>query len=79
MLFRSEWHLHEFFDHKGHPVNRAGIEVEEQLRPLNAGQPVHDNLYAAGAILAHQDWMRMKCGAGLAIATAFKAVKAMKG
>ncbi|MGL1861670.1 MAG: glycerol-3-phosphate dehydrogenase subunit GlpB [Pseudodesulfovibrio sp.] len=76
---RDEWHLHEFFDHKGHPVNMAGIEVDEQLRPLDAGQPVHDNLYAAGAILAHQDWMRMKCGAGLAIATAFKAVKAMKG
>jgi glycerol-3-phosphate dehydrogenase subunit B len=26
--------------------------------------------------LAHQDWIRMKCGSGLAIATAFGAVKA---
>jgi glycerol-3-phosphate dehydrogenase subunit B len=26
-------------------------------------------------VLAHQDWMRMKCGAGLAIATAYGAVQ----
>jgi glycerol-3-phosphate dehydrogenase subunit B len=27
--------------------------------------------------LAHQDWMRMKCGSGLAIATAYGAVNAL--
>jgi glycerol-3-phosphate dehydrogenase subunit B len=32
-------------------------------------------LFAAGSILAHQDWMRMKCGSGLAIATAYAAVE----
>lgn len=31
---------------------------------------------AAGAILAHQDWVRQKCGSGLAIATAYGAVRA---
>ena len=31
---------------------------------------------AAGAILAHQDWVRRKCGSGLAIATAYGAVRA---
>jgi hypothetical protein len=31
-------------------------------------------LFAAGSILAHQDWMRMKCGSGLALSTAYAAV-----
>jgi glycerol-3-phosphate dehydrogenase subunit B len=34
-------------------------------------------LFAIGSILAHQDWIRMKCGSGLAIATAYGAVKAL--
>jgi len=42
----------------------------------DSGQPAFENLFAAGSILAHQDWMRQKCGAGLAIATAYSAVKA---
>jgi len=76
---REGWHRLEFFDLKGHPVNTAGIEVDKRLRPLGtSGRPAYDNLFAAGAILAHQDWMRMKCGAGLAIATAYKAVKELK-
>jgi glycerol-3-phosphate dehydrogenase subunit B len=38
---------------------------------------VYENLFAAGAILAHQDWIRSKSGTGLAVATAFGAVDAM--
>jgi len=46
-------------------------------RPLgNNGNPTYPNLFAAGSILAHQDWVREKCGAGLAITTAYAAVKA---
>ena len=43
---------------------------------VEQGSCVYEDLFSAGSILAHQDWMRMKCGAGLAIATAFKAVSA---
>jgi glycerol-3-phosphate dehydrogenase subunit B len=72
---RSTWHRPMFFDPQGHEVNQAGLETDAGLRPLGAGKkPFHPRLHAAGAILAHQDWMRMKCGAGLAIATAYKAV-----
>jgi len=75
---RSLWHRPGFFDPRGHEVNQAGLETDNFLRPLDAtGQPFHPRLYAAGAILAHQDWMRMKCGAGLAIATAYKAVNSL--
>jgi glycerol-3-phosphate dehydrogenase subunit B len=75
---RQDWHRRHFLDHRGHAANRAGLETDAQLRPLAAnGQPVFKNLYAAGSILAHQDWMRQKCGSGLALATAFAAVAAM--
>lgn len=73
---RSRWHQDRFFDLTGHAVNQAGLETDEMLRPLNdAGHPAFENLFAAGIILAHQDWTHMKCGAGLSAATAYGAVK----
>jgi glycerol-3-phosphate dehydrogenase subunit B len=75
---RSEWHRQDLLDPRGHAVNRAGLEIDDAFHPVNsAGRPVFDDLYAAGTILAHQDWMRMKCGSGIAIATAYGAVKAL--
>jgi glycerol-3-phosphate dehydrogenase subunit B len=76
---RDLWHREDFFDPRGHAVNRAGLSVNEDFRPLDAsGQPAHPRLFAAGSILAHQDWMRMKCGSGLALATAWAAVDSAK-
>jgi len=73
---RRVWHSRNFFDTQGHAINRAGLEIDDEFRPLLAnGCRAFENLFAAGSILAHQDWMRMKCGAGLAIATAYAAVK----
>jgi glycerol-3-phosphate dehydrogenase subunit B len=74
---RNEWHSQDFLDPKGHPINRAGVKIDDAFRPVDGtGRPVYQNLFAAGSILAHQDWMRMKCGSGLAIATAYGAVNA---
>ena len=74
---RSGWHRENFLDSRGHPANRAGLEIDDSFRPLDSsGQPAFERLFAAGSILAHQDWMRMKCGSGLAIATAYAAVNA---
>lgn len=74
---RADWHHRDFFDPRGHLANKAGLEIDEAFRPLDrSGRPAHKYLFAAGSILAHQDWMRMKCGSGLAIATAYGAVKA---
>jgi glycerol-3-phosphate dehydrogenase subunit B len=73
---RQDWHLHSFLDPRGHPVNRAGLEVDDFLRPLEAdGRCACENLFVAGSLLAHQDWKRMKCGSGLAVATAYGAVR----
>ncbi len=57
----------------------AGLEIDNMFRPLDiAGKPAFKTLFAAGSILAHQDWIRMKCGSGLAIASAYAAVNAFK-
>jgi glycerol-3-phosphate dehydrogenase subunit B len=74
---RAQWHRLDFLDPRGHPINQAGLEIDAYFRPLQRnGQAAFDNLFAAGSILAHHDWMRMKCGSGLAIATAYAAVNA---
>ncbi|MBT8368595.1 MAG: glycerol-3-phosphate dehydrogenase subunit GlpB [Deltaproteobacteria bacterium] len=73
---RTEWHHRDFLDPRGHLVNRTGVEIDDSFRPLNnSHQPAFQTLFAAGSILAHNDWKRMKCGAGVAIASAFGAVK----
>jgi glycerol-3-phosphate dehydrogenase subunit B len=72
---RAEWHRLDFLDPRGHPINEAGLDVDDMFRPLgDSGRAAYDTLFCAGSILAHQDWMRMKCGSGLAIATAYGAV-----
>lgn len=73
---RALWHQREFLAPSGHAINRAGLTVDEAWRPLDAGgKPVWPRLYAVGSILANQDWMRSKCGSGLAISTAWAAVE----
>ena len=75
---RAEWHRRDMLDPRGHPVNRAGLEIDDSFRPLSSShRPAFRTLFAAGSILAHNDWKRMKCGAGLAIASAFGAIKSV--
>lgn len=74
---RALWHHNDLLHAQGHPINRAGLNIDDRFRPVDADEGViHPNLYAAGSILAHQDWIRQKCGSGLSIATAFGAVHA---
>jgi glycerol-3-phosphate dehydrogenase subunit B len=73
---RTDWHRRDLLDTRGHLVNRAGVEIDDAFRPLNSSrQPAFETLFAAGSLLAHNDWKRLKCGAGVAIASAFGAVK----
>lgn len=74
---RTDWYLEKYTDRKGHPIHKAGIEIDASYRPLGKnGAPCHERLFAAGIILAHQDWIRGRSGAGIAIATAYKAIQA---
>jgi glycerol-3-phosphate dehydrogenase subunit B len=73
---RAAWHRRDFLDPSGHAINRAGLSVDAAWRPLDrSGMPAWPRLFAVGSILAQQDWMRSKCGSGLAIATAWAAME----
>ncbi|MCE5334583.1 MAG: glycerol-3-phosphate dehydrogenase subunit GlpB [Desulfobacteraceae bacterium] len=74
---RESWHRENFLDERGHPANEAGIEIDSDFRPLGPdGRAAFENVFAAGSILAHQNWVRTKSGGGLAVATAYAAVEA---
>ncbi len=74
---REQWHQKDLLHGAGHAINRAGLVVDACFRPVDAeGRRINPRLFAAGSILAHQDWIREKCGSGLAIASAYAAVRA---
>lgn len=76
---RADWHDKDLLHKEGHPINRAGLKIDDNFRPVDdQGQACYTNLFAAGSILAHQDWIRQKCGSGLAIATAYAAATACR-
>ncbi len=73
---RRQWHHTEYFTPDGHKIHKAGIETDMFLRPVDKNnKPIFKNLFATGSILAHQDWIRSKCGSGLSIGTSFHAVQ----
>lgn len=47
-----------------------GIESNTQLQPSIQGQTI-ENLYCAGALMAHYDPVFQGCGSGVAISTGF--------
>jgi len=76
---RDQWYQQEYLDSSGHQIHLAGIETNELLQPLDKNGKVYDpRLFSAGIILAHQDWIRQRCGAGVAIGTAYKAIQAIE-
>jgi len=65
-----------YFDE--HPIARAGLAGDEELRPLDAeGAPAFENLYAAGATLAGAVPWREASGNGLSLATGYAAASAI--
>ena len=72
---RNLWHHRDFFEKQGHQINTSGVETDNVFRPVDAnGSVIHKNLYAAGTILAHNDWTRLKSGSGVSALSAFTAV-----
>ncbi len=70
----SEWFAPRFLDEAGHPIFRAGIAVDDQLRPLDAaGRVAYHNVAVAGSAIAGCDPIREGCLEGVAIATGWKA------
>jgi glycerol-3-phosphate dehydrogenase subunit B len=60
------------------PVARAGVAVDALLRPVDKdGHVVHENLYAAGAILAGAIPWREHSGNGISLSTGYAAAAAV--
>ena len=62
----------------GHPLERAGIRTDGNLRPVDpAGQVVFDNVAIVGSLLAGQRYLAERCGDGVAIASGWRAAAAL--
>jgi glycerol-3-phosphate dehydrogenase subunit B len=71
---RGDWFAARFLDEGGHPVFRAGVAADAQLRPLDAaGRVVYRNVAVAGGALAGCDPIREGCLEGVAVATGWRA------
>lgn len=72
---RNQWYDLDFFTPSGHAINRTGVETNSIFQPVDArGTPLYDRLFVAGSVLAHNDWMRLKSGSGVACVSAVFAV-----
>jgi glycerol-3-phosphate dehydrogenase subunit B len=63
-----------YFD--DHPMGRAGVAVDRELRPLDAdGERSLDNVLVAGATLAGAEPWREKSGDGISLSTGYRAAE----
>ena len=77
---REDWFEKSFFNHLPHPVHEAGILTDSSFRPTNEnGNPILENVWAAGSILAHHHCIDEKSREGIEIATGYWAAKSAIG
>lgn len=61
-----------------HPLARAGVAVDDRLRPVDAGdRPVYENLFAAGATLGGALPWKEKSGDGISLSTGYRAASSI--
>ena len=71
---QSAWLAQRFLADAGHPIFRAGVATDRDLRPLDAaGRVVYANVAVVGAAIAGFDPLREGCLEGVAVATGFAA------
>ena len=73
---REEWFGKSFFNDLPHPVHQAGILTDSSFRPIDEkGEPVLENVWVAGLILAHHHCIDEKSREGIEIATGYWAAR----
>jgi len=61
-----------------HPMETAGLRVDSSLRPVGpGGEPVYENVYAAGAVIGGARPWREKSGDGISLSTGYLAAEAI--
>jgi len=77
---REDWFEKSFFNRLPHPVHEAGILTDASFRPTNENEnPILENVWAAGSILAYHDCIVEKSREGIEIATGYMAAKHATG
>lgn len=73
---RADWYHDTLLIERGHAIHRqTGLRVNTDLQPLNGSdEPVLENVYATGQLLAGFNPLTDGCAEGIALATAYKAV-----
>jgi anaerobic glycerol-3-phosphate dehydrogenase B subunit len=68
----QRWFREEFLASSGHPLFRAGVRVNKSFQPVNRdGDPLYENLYATGSLLAGCDVVQERSLEGVALASGF--------
>lgn len=74
----DEWLAEDAFDPAGHPLEKAGIRTDAELRPVAAdGDAPFDNVRVAGSLLAGQRNVRDRCGDGVALTSGRRAARSL--
>ncbi len=77
---RHTWFADGFLEPQGQPVNQYGVKINAQMNPVDeSNQPLSENLYLVGAIIANSDWTRGRAGEGVGLATAAAVIKQISG
>ena len=68
---REGWFAPEFLAPGGHPIERAGVQVNDRLNPIApSGEVIAGNLFVVGTQLAGTNGLRGRTGEGVAVASA---------
>ena len=73
---REGWFRKAFFSDLSHPIHQAGILTDFSFRPVDErGDPILENVWMAGTILAGHHCIDEKSREGIEIATGYRAAK----
>lgn len=73
---RQKWFREQFFQSEAHPIHRAGIVTDADLRPVDGeGRVILENVRVAGSILAHHQMIEEHSQEGIDIATGYLAAR----
>ena len=76
----SQWFHSKFLAPHGHPLFRAGVNTDEEFRPLdNSNKVIYSNLHVVGASLANCDPIRERSLEGIALASGFRVAEIIAG
>jgi len=74
----DDWLSVDAFDPAGHPLEKAGIRTDAELRPVAPdGTSPFDNVRVAGSLLAGQRYIRDRCGDGVALSSGWRAARSL--